>query len=274
MLTGGRHRLGVRERALRQPVAEMASAPSDGRQNRVRIPSAVFPAADTVCSEVWYTIVNSINDKVLDTDSTNTQPRACINVSSDSPGLAHCQWEFAIPVVGFPPGWFHMQAVGTGRLLSHDYAHNPPTLLAAPAGLRAPQHRSSWQYQWTLCHSKHFKPASPPERNTWHRTSPPVERNTWHVINRLTRSPLSHHLGTMTPAGFASRDDNLAWRLQLDAARTWTLTNRATGCLLTQETDSGVGCTNRVLALPGGRQSWNLNLLGQAGSGGAKAPML
>lgn len=65
----------------------------------------------------------------------------------------------------------------------------------------------------------------------------------------------------MNAAEFANRENNLAWKLELDSARNWKLTNRATACLLTRE-DGGVGCTNQVLTLAGGRQSWILKMLG------------
>lgn len=71
----------------------------------------------------------------------------------------------------------------------------------------------------------------------------------------------------MEEKDFAGREDNLAWRLELDTACNWKITNRNTSCLL-QQTDmirsagGNVSCTDETFTQAGGRQSWILRLLG------------
>lgn len=71
----------------------------------------------------------------------------------------------------------------------------------------------------------------------------------------------------MEEKDFAGREDNLAWKLELDSACNWKITNRNTSCLL-QQTDSigsaagKVGCTDGTFTQAGGRQSWILRLFG------------
>lgn len=204
--------------------------------------------------EVSYNIVNVLSGKNLDIHGENPNPGAWANMQSISPSRRYNRWEFAIPVVGFPPGWFHVQNVGSGHLLSQDYAHNPPRMLAPPDTLIGSQHRRQWQFQWTLCHSKCFK------------SNTAGERNSWYIINRLTRAPLSPHCGSMKERDFASREDNLAWRLELDSVCNWKITNRTTSALLQQvkgvgETSGAVFCVDGKFT-HGNHQSWILRLLG------------
>lgn len=205
-------------------------------------------------SEPCYNIVNSLNGKVLDIHGIIPQPGAWVNIQPSNPQRNHQRWEFLIPVVSFPPGWFHMQNVGSSHLLSHDYMHNPPLILTPPDSPVEPQHRRDWQFQWTLCHSKCFS----------HKTA--GERNSWYIINRLTQAPLSPNCGIMEEKDFADRENNLAWKLELDPLCNWKITNRATSCLLQQAntpraTGAAVSCTNRNFTQAGGCQSWILRLL-------------
>lgn len=195
-----------------------------------------------------YNIVNVLSAKVIDIHGPKPSPGAWVNIQAWTPDRTSNQWEFVAPVVAFQAGWFHLQNVGTGQLLSHDYAHNAPRLLAAPDSLIGSQHRRQWQYQWTLSHSKCFK------------SSTANERNSWYLINRLTRTPLSPHFGSMDVSDFAGREDNLAWKLEHDSLRNWKITNRATGCLL-QQTGEAVRCTNSKFTQAGSYQSWIMRLL-------------
>lgn len=201
-------------------------------------------------------IINVLAHRVLDIfGSYPQQPGSWVNVQPFSTDRSYNRWEFTIPVVGFPPGWFHMQNVRTGRLLSHEYAHNRPLLLERPDFMGEVQHRMNWKFQWTLCHSKCFTPSTASERNSWY------------LINRLTRAPLSPHLGNMKEQDFASREDNLTWKLELDGMRNWKITNRTTSGVLqqTEKTCNAtlVRCTNATCTEPG-HQSWNLELLGSS----------
>lgn len=198
-----------------------------------------------------YNISNVLNDKVVDIHGVNPKSGAWVNIQPFAPDRSQNRWEFTIPIVGFPPGWFHVQNVGSGQLLSHDYVHNPPLLLAPPEALVESQHREQWQFQWTLCHSKCFKPGTAGERNSWY------------IVNRLTGAPLSPDFGNMKEADFAGREDNLAWKLELDSVCNWKITNRTTSCLLEQSDSSasGLRCLDRKFTQADGHQSWILRLL-------------
>lgn len=168
-----------------------------------------------------------------------------------SPENLHDRWELMIPVVAFPPGWFHIQNVRTGDLLSHDYDHNPPLLLPRPETTIESQFRRQWGFQWTLSHSKFFD------------LSTAGERNSWYIINRLTRIPLNPRFGTIGEADCTSHGENLTWRLELDTSRHWKLVNRTSSCLLEQtESISGgstsVRCTEKWFELETGHKSWIL----------------
>lgn len=255
MLTGCGGRLGFLESPQRGSLAEVDSAKGDGSREQVGIPvRGVSFRWLTVDSEPSYNIVNFLNDRVLDIHGTYPQPGAWVTIQPFSPDSSYNRWEFMIPILGFPPGWFNMQNVRTGHLLSHDYGHNPPVLRPPPNSPVESQHRRNWQFQWTLCHSKCFK------------FSTASERNSWYIINRLTRAPLSPHF-TMEEKDFAGREDNLAWKLELDSACNWKITNRNTSCLLQQTDTIGsaagkVGCTDGTFTQAGGRQSWILRLFG------------
>lgn len=193
-----------------------------------------------------------MNDKVLSIYGDKPSSGAWVNIQSNEPPNLYSQWEFTIPVAAFPPGWFQMLNVGTGTVLSHDYDHNRPLLLPAPESPRESQHRAHWQFQWTLAHSKCF------------RSGTAGERNSWYIINRLTRAPLSPIMGKINEKDFASRDDNLAWKLELDPACNWKITNRTTFCLLqassVPQSDKGtpVMCSQQTFAPTSGHQSWIL----------------
>lgn len=200
---------------------------------------------------VSFNIINVLNDKALDIYGNYPHSGAWVNIQPFSPERSHNRWGLEIPVVGFPPGWFHMQNVGSGDLLSHDYGHNSPALLAAPDSPVESQHQRHWQFQWTLSHSKCYKSGTSGERNSWY------------IINRQTRLPLSPHFGTMEEKDFASRDDKLAWKLELDPLCNWKITNRATSCLLRQMSGKrSVGCTDQVFTHSGGSQSWIMRFMG------------
>lgn len=193
----------------------------------------------TLDREVSYNIVNALNDKVLDIHGVNPQSGKFVSIQPYHFGLSRSHWEFANPIVDYPPGWFHMQNVGTGELLSHANVQYLPVLLPVADPRPESQYRSTWQFQWTLCHSGGFK-------------SPTAgERNSWHIINRLTRIPLCDNY-------------NSPWKLELDTPNSWRLTSRVTSVLLTQsEGDGGVSYSyhNRVSTPTGGRHSWALRLL-------------
>lgn len=174
-----------------------------------------------------------------------------IDTKQYSPEHLYNRWEFMIPVIAFPPGWFHIQNARTGDLLSHDYDYNPPLLLPRPETVIESQFRRQWQFQWTLSHSRFFEPSTAGERNSWY------------IINRLTRIPLSPHFGTIGEADFAGHGENLTWRLELDTSRHWKLINRTSSCLLEQtESISGgstsVRCTEKWFEPETGHKSWIL----------------
>lgn len=205
-------------------------------------------------SEPSYNIVNFLNGRVLDIDGTVPAPGAWVRIQPFSRDRKYNCWEFLIPLVTFPCGWFQMQNVGSGHLLSQNYRHNSPLLLPPPDSPVASQHRQDWQFQWTLCHSKCFKPSTAGERNSWY------------IINRLTRAPLSPHCGTMDENDFAGREDNLMWRLELSSVGKWKITNRTTSCLLQQKdtlrsTGAEAGCTDQKFTQAGGHQIWILRYI-------------
>lgn len=202
-------------------------------------------------SEISYNIANVLTGKVLDIDSDNPRSGAWVKIQQYLRLRRQNRWEFAIPIAAFPPGWFHIQSVGTGELLSHDYDHNVPVLLPAPEPMIESQYRRQWQFQWTLSHSKCFKSGTAGERNSWY------------IINRLTRKPLSPQLGRFMEKDYAGREENLAWKLELDSNCNWKITNRKTSCLL-QRTNTvrsdgvAVGCSEQKFVKTGGRLSWIL----------------
>lgn len=192
-----------------------------------------------------------MNGKGLDLDGDNPSPRSWVKVQKSTAERLQSHWEFVIPVLAIPHGWFHIQNVQTKEMLSHDYDHNPPVLLPAHESPIEPQYRRQWQFQWTLSHSKCFKSGTASEPNSWY------------IINRLTRIPLSPLFGNMGEKDFAGRDKNLAWKLEFDPSGNWKITNRTTCCLLEQLSmvrsgGNAVGCSNRIFIPTPGHQSWIL----------------
>lgn len=193
-----------------------------------------------------------MTDKVLSIHGDKPVSGAWVNIQPYEPSSLYNRWEFEIPVAAFPPGWFQMLNVGTGTVLSHDYNHNRPLLLPAPESPHQSQHRSDWQFQWTLSHSKCFQPATAGERNSWY------------IINRLTRAPLTPILDKIDEKDFAARDSNLAWKLELDPACNWKITNRTTSCLLQapncarSNNGTPVTCWQKTFTSTSGHQSWIL----------------
>lgn len=201
--------------------------------------------------EVSYIIANACNDKVLDIDSDNPSSGDWVKMQPYSCARSQNRWEFERPITAFRPGWLHIQNVGTGDLLSQDYDHNPPVLLPAPEPLVESQYRRQWQFQWALAHSKCF------------RSGTSGEPNSWYIINRLTRMPLSPHLGRMVEKDFEGREENLAWKVELDTSKNWKITNLKTSCLLQQTgairiEGAIVGCSQQRFLQTGGKQCWIL----------------
>lgn len=163
----------------------------------------------------------------------------------------HC-WEFVTPIVGFPPGWFHIESAKTGDLLSNTYRHNPPILLPPPSSLKPSQYREAWGFQWTLDHSgRHNDPATK------------TPRNSWRIVNRLTRIHLSPQFIVVLPQALADFHGNLDWQLELDPSCNWKIKNRKTSLFLEQTNTpraggTAVACDDRVFALERGSQSWIL----------------
>lgn len=199
-------------------------------------------------SEKSYTIVNYFTNGVLDLNGVSPGADAWITVMQYASWRKHNRWEFEIPVIGFPPGWFFVENVSSTDLLSQEYAHSPPTLQAPPSGDVAPQYRSQWQFQWTLSHSR------------CHTSAAKGEPNSWYIINRLTRLPLSPHCGTMALKDFATRDTVLAWKLELDRNCNWKITNRATSYVLAA-LGTAVTCNKDNFALSAGCQTWILRFV-------------
>lgn len=218
------------------------------------LPCSGLTAANTGISDHSYNIVNAFTNRVLDLHGVSPSPDAWINIQPFSAVRSYNRWEFEIPLVGFPPGWFEIENVGSRDLLSQQYDHNTPVLLAPPLIPQEPQYRFQWQFQWTLSHSKCYC------------SSTKGEPNSWYIINRLTRAPLSPHCGTMAVKDFAGRDNVLAWKLELDGNNNWKIINRSTSCLLRQTATvrgggTAVCCSDSRFEQSGGRQSWILKLV-------------
>lgn len=159
----------------------------------------------------------------------------------------HC-WEFVIPTVSFPPGWFQIQNSGTGKLLSHTYSWNPPALLPPPNLPQPSQYRESYQFQWTLAHSWCYD----------HRVSAYI--NSWRIINRLTRDSLCGKFTPYSPETIRHLNQNLDWELELDSSYNWKLRNRSNSCYLAQSIalPDSVVCDEKIFAAKGGSKSWVL----------------
>lgn len=160
-------------------------------------------------------------------------------------------WDFVIPTVMFPPGWFQIQNSGTGELLNHTYACNPPILLRVPDSPQQSEYRESWQFQWTLAHSRCYD------------TAVGSDINSWHIINRLTHTHLSPRFGDETPETLAGHGHELDWELELDPSRNWKIRNRVTSCFLRHSgvrdgEGSSVLCDEKRFTMDGGTKSWAL----------------
>lgn len=161
----------------------------------------------------------------------------------------HC-WEFVIPTVSFPPGWFQIQNAGSGELLSHTYPWNPPVLQPPPSSPQPPQYRESYQFQWTLAHSWCYHLGVGPDINSWR------------IINRLTRNSLCSQFTPYTPGTIRHHNQDLDWELELDPSYNWKIRNRSNSCYLAQSIappDSGttVVCNEKRFTR-GGSKSWVL----------------
>lgn len=196
-----------------------------------------------------YHIFNDFNEKSIDIEG-NSRPGFITRTGKRSlPERPQC-WEFVSPVVGFPPGWFRIQNVHTGDLLRQDYVYNPPTLLPAPHPETQSHLRGQWEFQWTLAHSGCFI------------SSTADQRNSWYIINRLTRGRLSPYFGILHGKRYATHDQDMVWKLGLDASGAWSIVNVKTSCLLQPANVirpgvTAVDCTERML-IPNGSQSWIL----------------
>lgn len=209
-----------------------------------------------VVLRVSYNIVNVLNGKVLDVGSRSSGARC--QCQTFVPGNdQHC-WELVVPAVAYPPGWVHIQNARTQDLLSHTYLYNSPVLEPSPASLRPSQHREGWRFQWTMVHSKSFRPRSA------------AGRNLWCIVNRLTRGHLENTLWLnkginawqTLPSG-ATGNPISEWRLELDPACNWKIINSADSSLLEQTSSLRIGgtevvCVNGSFSLRKGSQSWIL----------------
>lgn len=163
-------------------------------------------------------------------------------------------WQFVIPTVSFPTGWFQIQNAGTGDLLSHSYPWNPPVLLQSPSSSRSSEYRESWEFQWTLAHS-------------WcYDMSVGAYINSWRIINRLTRGYLSPRFDVQKPQNLKGHNKDLDWELELDVSHNWKLKNRVTSCLLRQTSIARGGgtaamCDDRRFTMEGSCMSWALRYI-------------
>lgn len=192
----------------------------------------------------FYTIISVFNGQVVDIDGSITKLHGQTYVSGYG---QHC-WEFVTPVVGFPPGWFQIQNVGTGHLLSHTYPYNLPVLLPPPALPKPSQYRESWEFQWVLVHSK------------GHNSNTTSPRNAWYIRNRLTGAHIRSQLGVTI---LVDRYQDLEWQLELDPLCNWKIKNRASFCLLEQTNiprggGAAATCNSEYFTLEGGNKSWIL----------------
>lgn len=214
-------------------------------------PQSVLPQKANIFIRVYYNLVSVFNNHVIDINTSKTvDPSFPIHGQVYRPQYdQHC-WEFVIPVVSFPPGWFEIQNVGTGDLLSQKYLYNSPVLLAPPESPKPCQDRDSWQFQWTLIHSKYYdrKYAG--------------GRNSWRIVNRLTGAGLSYFFGNITPEEHPHHPSSFTWKLELDPSCNWKIASIASSCFLEQSSTAGPGaapvCGQQKFVLKGGAMSWVL----------------
>lgn len=167
------------------------------------------------------------------------------------PGNDAHYWEFVIPTVTLPPGWFQIENSRTGSFLTHTYTCNPPVLLPSPRSPLPSEYRESWEFQWTLAHSRGYD------------IDVSASLNSWRIINRLTRVPLSPRFAVQTPQILKGHGRDLSWELELDPSYNWKLRNRVTACFLGQSSQScgegtAVVCDEKVFTMGGGMKSWIL----------------
>lgn len=192
---------------------------------------------------LYYTISSVFTGQVIDIKGSGSG--AELHSQKYVPGNDQHYWEFAVPIVGFPPGWFQIQNVGTGHLLSQNYPWNPPILFPPPSPQKASQHRETWGFQWCLVHEG-------------------SAANSWRIINRLTGQLLSPRFSRVdSPRTLAAYDEDREWSLQPDPSRNWIIKSRVTSFLLERGSyNSGGGtavtCHDSKFALNGGKKSWIL----------------
>lgn len=177
----------------------------------------------------------------------------------DVPGYDQQCWEFVTPVVGFPPGWFHIENASTGRLLSQTYLHNAPVLLAAPPS-RPSQFIESWQFQWAVCHPRFWRPDL-----SW-------PKNSWVIVNRFTGGVLRITISDIEGISLGSLiawqpirnlGHSAIWTLELDSHRNWRIINHFTSFHLEEtQVHSGEGmqaaCVDKRYPEVGANKSWLL----------------
>lgn len=207
-----------------------------------------------IYARVYYNLVSVFNDQVIDIDNSQSVGSAHkIHSQNYVEGYEQHCWEFVIPAVSFPPGWFQIQNAGTGELLSHKYVCNPPILLPSPESPRPCQDRESWQFQWTLTHGKFYD------------SKFTGGRNAWRIVNRLTGAGLSCLFNNITPKTLQDHGPSFLWKLELDPSCNWKIANITTSCLLEKSTTASFGgtgtaviCENRKFIPKGGSMSWIL----------------
>lgn len=192
-------------------------------------------------SRTYYFLTSAGNDHLLDLDTESGTPW-CINMPYISEREQQC-WSFVLPKVAFPCGWFQIQNLETGALLSHTYLSNPPVLSSPPHTVLPTQQRESWHTQWTSVQVQSYSP-------DYVCTTGP---NTWCIKNRLTNA----FLGSTKDGIFTWESDLLSigsnkfktgicipeycWKLDLGLDRSWKIINHSTLCLLEGLLESSTG---------------------------------
>lgn len=164
-------------------------------------------------------------------------------------------WEFVLPKVVFPCGWFRIQNSETRGLLSHTYLSIPPvlvdpsTLIGSSSTIPPTKYREVWDTQWTLISAQNYAPKTPRKTGT----------NTWCIRNRLTKGFLGdttceaggtskHKITAWEPCltiGTEFKDGinaaEYTWKFELDTDHNWKIINHSTSCLLEHAQESGGG---------------------------------
>lgn len=166
---------------------------------------------------------------MIDIKDNNAATGAKLHTQRYSRDNEQQHWEFVIPVVAFPPGWFQIQNVDSKDLLSHKYTFNPPVLEPVNPSQLPSQYRETWNTQWTLVDPRLYNKDI-------------AEENTWCIMNQLTRGFLNvsqSQIASMTgwPGVYASRTESSnfsehRWVLELDPAYNWTIAYHSTSYLL------------------------------------------